>query len=78
MASLYQAGADLRARFEQHPYQTLLIAAGVGYILGGGLFTRHTLNAVRLGARIASIPIVRRELLGAAEAALSSPSPDPS
>ncbi len=61
---------DLRERVQQHPYQTLFIAAGVGYVLGGGLFTRLTLNALQLTARAASIPIVQREILGIAAAAL--------
>lgn len=63
---------DLTGRMQRHPYQTLIIAAGVGYVLGGGLFTRLTLNALRLGARAASIPIVQRELLGIAAAALGA------
>lgn len=67
-------GIDLAGRIQRHPYQTLLIAAGVGYILGGGLFTRLTLNVLRVGARVAAIPIVRRELLVAAEGVLGGSS----
>lgn len=70
---------DLPGHMQRHPYQTLLIAAGVGYILGGGLFTRLTLNVLRIGIRMGALPIVKRELLGAAEAAIgarmSSPFP---
>lgn len=62
---------SLTRRVSEHPYQTLLVAAGVGYLLGGGLFTRLTLNALRLGARVAAIPIVRAELLGVAAAAFA-------
>lgn len=64
------AGIDLVGRIQRHPYQTLLLAAGVGYVLGGGLFTRLTLNALRVGLRVAAIPIVRREILVAAEGVL--------
>ena len=62
---------DLPRRVREHPYQTLLVAAGVGYLLGGGLFTRLTLNVFKLGARVAAIPIVRAELFGVAAAAFA-------
>ena len=68
---------DLPGRMSRHPYQTMLIAAGVGYILGGGLFTRLTANVFRVGMRLGALPVVQRQLLGVAEAALgarSSPS----
>ncbi|MDP2313942.1 MAG: hypothetical protein Q8P41_13630 [Pseudomonadota bacterium] len=61
---------DLPGRMTRHPYQTLLIAAGVGYVLGGGLFTRLTANVFRMGLRVGGHPLVQRELLGVAEAAL--------
>lgn len=63
---------DLPGHMQRHPYQTLLIAAGVGYILGGGLFTRLTLNVLRIGIRMGALPIVKRELIGVAEAAISA------
>ena len=56
-----------------HPYQTLLIAAGVGYVLGGGLFTRFTMSILRAGVRMGALPLVRRALFDAAEFALSPP-----
>ncbi|MEY3210782.1 MAG: hypothetical protein RIT28_1263 [Pseudomonadota bacterium] len=56
-----------------HPYQTLLIAAGVGYVLGGGLFTRFTMSMLRAGVRMGALPLVRRALFDAAEVALSLP-----
>ena len=43
---------------------------GVGYLLGGGLFTRTTGRVVRLGLKIAAIPMVRDELLTLAESAV--------
>jgi len=69
---------DLPGRVYRHPYQSLLIAAGVGYVLGGGLFTPLTMRVLRTGMRIGALPIVQRELLAVAEAALSSNSPNPS
>lgn len=64
----------LSERAMAHPYQTLLIAAGVGYVLGGGLFTRFTMTLLRTGARMGALPLVRRALLDVAEVALSLPS----
>ena len=61
-------------RMRHHPYQTLLVAAGVGYILGGGLFTRLTLNLLRVGFRMGALPIAQRELLGVAQAATGAKS----
>ena len=40
----------------KHPYQALLVAAGVGYILGGGLVSRLTLSVVRTGLRMGALP----------------------
>ncbi len=69
---------DLSGRVYRHPYQSLFIAAGVGYVLGGGLFTSLTMRVLRTGMRIGALPIVQRELLAVAEAALSSNSSPPS
>ena len=63
----------LPQRAMAHPYQTLLIAAGVGYVLGGGVFTRLTLTMLRAGVRMGALPLVRRALLDVAEVALSLP-----
>jgi hypothetical protein len=45
-------------------------ALGVGYVLGGGLFTPTTARLLRLGMKLASIPLVRDQLLDVAEAAV--------
>ena len=63
---------DISGIIARHPYQSLAVAVGVGYVLGGGLFTRLTLNALRFGARVAAVPMVQRELMGAAEALLGA------
>ena len=63
-------GARLSAWLSRHPYQTLLIAAGVGYVVAGGLFTRLTFNALRVGMRVGALPILQRELLGLADTTL--------
>lgn len=62
----------LFAHVRRNPYRAMLIAAGVGYVLGGGLFTRLTFNALRVGLRMGALPLVRRELLDVAESALSA------
>jgi hypothetical protein len=63
---------DLRGRVRRHPYGTLAAAVGIGYVLGGGLFSSMTARLVRLGIRLAALPVVRAELLGMAESALNS------
>lgn len=45
-----------------HPYQALGIALGVGYVLGGGLFSRFTGRLVRLGLRFAVLPALKDEV----------------
>jgi len=62
---------DVRGRVQRHPYGTLLAAAGIGYVLGGGLFSPLTARILRLGIRLAALPLVKDELLGIAEAAIS-------
>lgn len=55
----------LAAQVQAHPYQSLFAAAGVGFVLGGGLFTRPAMNAVGFGLRMGVLPVLRRELMGA-------------
>ena len=61
---------DLRGRVDRNPYGTLLAAAGIGYVLGGGLFTPLTARIVRLGLKLAALPFVKDELVGMAEGAV--------
>lgn len=53
---------DLRREMEEHPYRTLAIAAGLGYVLGGGLFTGFTRRMVGIGARILLLPLAQATL----------------
>jgi hypothetical protein len=61
---------DLRGRTERNPYAMVAAAAGLGYILGGGLFTPLTARIVRLGIRLAALPFVKDELMTMAENAV--------
>jgi hypothetical protein len=61
---------DLKNRVQRSPYAMMAAAFGVGYLLGGGLFTPLTARMVRLGVRLAALPFVKDELLGMAEAAM--------
>ena len=63
---------DLQGRVERHPYGTILAAVGVGYILGGGLFSRLTGSLFRMGFRVAALPFVKQELLSLAKGALQN------
>ena len=62
---------DLHGRIERHPYQTMLMAVGVGYVLGGGLFTPLTSNTLRAAVQLGRVPAVQRGLLAFAGAALT-------
>jgi hypothetical protein len=59
---------DVEGRVNRHPYGTLAAAVGVGYVLGGGLFSPLTARilgfGVRIGLRLAAIPMLRDELFG--------------
>ncbi len=61
---------DLRGRVDRNPYAMVAAAAGVGYVLGGGLFTPLTGRIIKLGVRLAALPFVKDELVGMAESAL--------
>ena len=61
---------DLKNRVQRNPYGMMAAAFGVGYLLGGGLFTPLTARLVRVGVRLAALPFVKDELLGMAEAAM--------
>jgi hypothetical protein len=58
---------DVRGRVRRHPYGMVAAALGVGYVLGGGLFSPLTFRLLRLAA----LPLVKSQLAGFAEAAVS-------
>ncbi len=66
-----QRKLDFQGRMERHPYAMLTGAAVVGYILGGGLLTAMTGRLIRVGLRVAALPLIKEELFNIAENALS-------
>lgn len=48
--------------FHEHPFLSLGIAAGVGYVIGGGLFTPFTVRMIKIGARAVVMPTVKSQL----------------
>jgi hypothetical protein len=57
---------DLDGHVRRHPYGTLAAAVGIGYLLGGGLFTPLTGRIVglglRVGLRLAVWPMLKDQL----------------
>jgi hypothetical protein len=68
---------DLEGMAHRHPIGTVAAALGIGYVLGGGLFSRLTARllglGVRVGLRLAVVPVLKDEIVGLA-AAIASPS----
>ena len=62
---------DLKGRVQRHPYGMVATALSVGYVIGGGLFSPLTFRLVGIGARLAAIPLLRKQLVGLAEAVVS-------
>jgi hypothetical protein len=62
---------DLQGRVNRHPYGTIAAALGIGYVLGGGLFTALTGRLVglglRVGLRLAVLPMIKDEISELAE-----------
>lgn len=54
---------SLQTQIEQNPYATLAAAAGIGFILGGGLFSRLgaklLATAIRVGVASAAQPMMQ-------------------
>jgi len=57
---------DIQARLLHNPYGTMAGALGIGFVLGGGFFTRVAARIVGAGVRVglmAALPILQREFV---------------
>jgi hypothetical protein len=55
---------DVHGRLQRNPYAMVAGAVGLGFVLGGGLFTRLTGKILGTGLRVglmAALPILQRE-----------------
>lgn len=63
---------DIDGRVQRNPYGMVAAALGIGYVLGGGLFSPLTGRVVglgmRIGLRLAVLPLLKRELSELADA----------
>jgi hypothetical protein len=68
----------LARQTREHPVRSVAVALGVGFLLGGGLFSRLTFRIVsagaRIGLRMAVVPLMAQGLV-ALEEGLLSPRP---
>jgi hypothetical protein len=69
-----EIGQFLREQAERRPYVSLATAAGIGYVLGGGVPSRLTGFIFGLSSRFA-VEMFLRELIGGATGAGSSAAP---
>jgi hypothetical protein len=69
-----EAALDVSGHVNRHPYGSVAAAVGIGYVLGGGIFTPLTARivklGVRLGWRLAVLPLLEQELVAMADSAL--------
>ncbi len=61
-ATSFSQAIDLRGRVQKNPIATVCVAAGIGYVLGGGLFSPTTARLLKVGLRLAVIPFVKNQL----------------
>ena len=61
-ATSFSEAVDLRGRVQRNPIAMVCVAAGVGYVLGGGLFSPTTARLLKVGLRLAIIPFVKSQL----------------
>lgn len=58
--------ADIDGRVQRNPYGTVAAAVGIGYVLGGGIFSPLTARIVglglRIGVRLALLPLMKDQI----------------
>lgn len=61
---------DVEGRLRRNPYGMMAGALAVGFVMGGGLFTRLTARIAGAGLRMglaAALPLLQQELFGKRE-----------
>ncbi len=71
-ATNFSQAVDLRGRVQRNPVAMVCVAAGIGYVLGGGLFSPTTARLLKIGVRLALIPFVKSQLSNMAGQVVSS------
>ena len=61
-AQNFSESLDLRGRVQRNPIGMVLAAAGIGYVLGGGLFSPMTSRLLKIGVRLALVPVIKSQL----------------
>jgi len=73
LSTLYTAvDASLTKRMQENPYATLAVAAGVGFVLGGGLRSPVGQLLMRLSVKTLAPPLVNAALHSVVERAQSA------
>jgi hypothetical protein len=68
----FSESIDLRGRVQRAPLAMVGAAVGVGYVLGGGLFSSTTGRLLKVGIAAIVLPFVKRQLATMAGSATSS------
>lgn len=55
--------------YDRNPYAVIAAAAGLGYILGGGLFSPFTRRILRVGFKAMALPVAASQLRQLAQTA---------
>jgi ElaB/YqjD/DUF883 family membrane-anchored ribosome-binding protein len=66
-----KAKMDVSQSIQAHPFRAVLVAAGVGYVLGGGLFSPLTGTILRVGFRAMLVPMLKGQLENVVAGAVS-------
>jgi hypothetical protein len=74
-AESFTKSIDLRGRVDRNPIGMIALAAGVGYVLGGGLFSPATGKLIKIGMRVALLPLLKTQLSNLAGMATESGGP---
>jgi hypothetical protein len=61
-AQSFSESVDLRGRVQRNPIAMVAAAMGVGYVLGGGLFSPVTARILKIGVRLALLPLLKSQL----------------